>query len=674
MNLGFDFGSEGGGMLKPRCAINSAVGIGVAVLLIAMIGEGATISVGPGGNIQAAIDSAVDGDVVLVKSGVYRETLNIYKEIKLIGDDIGSGKPVIDGGRSEDGIRLFAENVTVRDFEVTNARIGIDVTSKNNTIIYNEVRDSWTGIALHSSANNLLKGNVVRDSWRGIYLKGSNENVVSENTVRDNRWSGIVIESSNENDITDNLIQSNYRGFEISDSGENTFIGNELTDNYHNDEPPSGSSKGLADIVGAPGVKTPAIDAVEASEAIEKVTEEHGETPPSGGNGSAEETASSSTEPLDEGGLNGAVSEVKDPKLDDDSLGPDGDEIDDLAPRDGIYLHEDDPSSRYLTSGPSMEKDEGTGASALEPEPISPEPSTSASGPDSAAESTAKSALERGGPRIAPIDELDPVEPDRDESVLRPAEEETATREPPEGADPMGELTEELHPIEPERDASAPATGESEVESPENETAGDATTGEDATRGKSSSGGWWKYELSRLLGNMTGGKKADLSPPSEMNLPEMAEAELEDLDLGTISFYSPKEMTVGASAKVEAAVAKDVQQELASGLRDRGVNEEEVAKLKVSVSSDLRGNSFRIQPIPMDPQASDGISRWSWEVTPLKSGLHDLTLEVHAVVELDDGVLFRRDYPPVERRVGVDLSMRNVVLYIVDRVTDLAES
>jgi parallel beta-helix repeat protein len=222
----------------------------VAILLLAGIGSAATISVGPGERIQSAIDDANDGDVILVQSGVYRENLNVNKQLTINGENTGGGKPVIDAGGDGNGISLNADEVTVQGLGVTNARIGIDVISSNNAIIGNEVKDSWTGIALRSSGGNLLKDNLARDSWRGIYLKDSADNDIFGNAVRDNRWSGIVFESSDNNLVKENVVRANYRGIELINSEENTFIDNELAENKYNDEPSSGvSTRDLEDIV-----------------------------------------------------------------------------------------------------------------------------------------------------------------------------------------------------------------------------------------------------------------------------------------------------------------------------------------------------------------------------------------------------------------------------------------
>ena len=48
--------------------------------------------------IQATINRAADGDRIVVKSGQYRENLNVTKNIVLIGLDTGNGKPVVDAG------------------------------------------------------------------------------------------------------------------------------------------------------------------------------------------------------------------------------------------------------------------------------------------------------------------------------------------------------------------------------------------------------------------------------------------------------------------------------------------------------------------------------------------------------------------------------------------------
>jgi len=45
------------------------------------------IIVDPGESIQSAIDKAKNGDVIYVKSGVYGESINVTKQVKLLGMD-----------------------------------------------------------------------------------------------------------------------------------------------------------------------------------------------------------------------------------------------------------------------------------------------------------------------------------------------------------------------------------------------------------------------------------------------------------------------------------------------------------------------------------------------------------------------------------------------------------
>lgn len=638
----------------------------VAVLLLASIGDGASISVGPGESIQSAIDDANDGDVILVQSGVYRENLNVDKQLTLEGEEAGGEKPVIDAGGDRNGITLTADNVTIQGFCVTDARIGIDVVSSNNAIIGNEVRDSWTGIALRSSSRNVLKDNLARDGWRGIYLKDSAGNSIIGNSVRDNKWSGIVLESSNGNLVKENLIRTNYRGIEKINSDENTFVDNELAMNKYNDEPRSvGSTRDLEDIVGEPSLETP-------SERIE--------TEPLGTIGAGTSQADGELPgEVHEDYLGGSVDETKPvesrmPEAEDTSLKikapldtDEGhlksiivDEIDEPVSEDAfsdIEYERDDPGEDLPVESSDKVIAE-TYAEIIEPETASQ--GSSATGPvaETASEVTYEEPLRRDDAESEPIEETLKTDGPESEPIEEAGHEESEKEVPAVGA-------EEDVPIE-EMNAQAVV----------NDTGG-FVEGDGAVRTKSSSGGWKIYELLKSLGDRMKGEGTDSQPVlPEMNFSEMVEMEVERLDLGTVSFYSPKDMTVGVSEKVEAAIAKDVQNELKGSLEGLGAPEAEVAKLNLSIRSDLEGDNFRIQPLDDEFPfaANEGIARWSWYVTPIKSGVQDLSLHVAVVVDLSDGSQVRKEYPAIERRTSVDLSFGRIVLYLAERVSDFTSA
>lgn len=660
--------------------IDSAIRIALVITATLGVGSAIVIPVGPGESIQSAIDASNEGDTILVKSGVYHENLNIDKRLTLKGEDT-DGMPEIDAGGDGDGITSNADEVTVRGFVVTNARTGIYVASRNNTIVENEVRDSWTGIYLLSSAGNILKENEVRDSWRGIYLKNSENNALYDNRIVGNRWSAIVLESSEGNFVSENLIHDNYRGFELINSDENMFKDNEMQNNKYNDEPISnGPEMDLIDIMGGPSAE-PLEPPSDEESRTELVSETEGAMAIGGETENGTEDGIAINEPRWEvsdedmviGSINATItaksrngtdpaepmteevqvvegSEIEYLTLDREEV-PfepiDGEKTNETVYEEDFVDVEYEGTGQFNASGKDLLLPQNSSQNAIEPvavdEGLSSGEESGVLAEDSVSEpvlvARVEDLLERDGIGTEQIDE-------------RPSDtpEETA--------------------LAVEADASLEETV---AEAAINDTSDEGFVyTEDSSMSKSNSGGWKIYEYLKSLGETTSDKEiaAPLEELKEMNISEMADMELERLDLGTIAFYSPKEMTVGVSQKVEAAVAKDVQRELAEGIRGHGVSETEVAQIKASIIADLEGDNFLILPLDDDEnsEVTEGISQWAWDVTPLKSGLWDLTLKVAVVVETSDGAEIRKDYPIQERRIGVDLSLRHIVLYLIDRV------
>lgn len=198
--------------------------------------QGATTTVDAGQSLQEAIEDASPGDVLEVKSGVYRENLNITKQLILLGVDTGGGMPVVDAGGAGDSIILYADGIILQGFVATNSghnlEAGIKIISDNNVVMNNEVRlNNGTGIfvSISSKNNSIINNNVSYNNKSGIFLWSSNESVISENIVSGNRWIGIrLMDSSSGNIIDNNVVHHNeMHGISIESSVNNSIIEND---------------------------------------------------------------------------------------------------------------------------------------------------------------------------------------------------------------------------------------------------------------------------------------------------------------------------------------------------------------------------------------------------------------------------------------------------------------
>jgi len=225
--------------------------------------------------IQWAVDNASARDTIIVRDGIYYESITVSKKLTIKSEN-GSENCIVNGTGSN-VFTLKADGIRIEGFTITGGKYGIHLRdSNNNTIINNIIRSNnvgmhiwnsnnnimsdniicsnkWNGIYLRDSNNNsILNNNISSNDYGGIYLKennnnsilnnnislnngfgidlcGSNNNIVSNNNICSNKWDGIILEDSNNNSISNNIISSNkWNGIRLSFSNENTIKNNEF--------------------------------------------------------------------------------------------------------------------------------------------------------------------------------------------------------------------------------------------------------------------------------------------------------------------------------------------------------------------------------------------------------------------------------------------------------------
>ena len=140
-------------------------------------------------------------------------------------------------GVSVDGT---SSNNTFSQNNLTNYAFGFYLHlngANSNSILENNVTQSFVGILLEGSSENLISKNNISDGTYGIYLGqffsdlGCNNNTILGNNIFSNSFVGIRIFSSSGNNLTGNTIYNNEAGIWLESSSNTTISGNTIDNN-----------------------------------------------------------------------------------------------------------------------------------------------------------------------------------------------------------------------------------------------------------------------------------------------------------------------------------------------------------------------------------------------------------------------------------------------------------
>jgi parallel beta-helix repeat protein len=194
------------------------VGAGVIPSTIGTIKEKIVLlNLGSRGYIQSLIDNASDGDTIYVPSGTYYENIIINKSISLIGEE--KNTTIIDGGRDEDVVCIFADLVNISKFTLQNGSNGIKIVygnSKNNINNNNIINNKESGITSDNAWDNVIINNHISNNGDGIKFVWAHNNTLAQNIICNNTNLNINLGECTENFIENNSISNSSYGMWMS--------------------------------------------------------------------------------------------------------------------------------------------------------------------------------------------------------------------------------------------------------------------------------------------------------------------------------------------------------------------------------------------------------------------------------------------------------------------------
>src|SRR5690606_21166071 len=94
------------------------------------------VYVSPGESIQAAVDNASQGDIIIVEPGKYNESIQIDQDnLTIISDSKVRSDTVITAENADSNVfKVVASNVTISGFSIVDSKCGIYLSSFQNCI------------------------------------------------------------------------------------------------------------------------------------------------------------------------------------------------------------------------------------------------------------------------------------------------------------------------------------------------------------------------------------------------------------------------------------------------------------------------------------------------------------------------------------------------------------
>jgi parallel beta-helix repeat protein len=185
--------------------------------------------------IQAAVNAANSGDLILVDAGTYTENVVVTKSVTLLGS---SQNQTIIEAPSLTAVDVKSNNVTISGFTIRGGSTGVNVSGYDSCRISNNTigpigygSSVGIGILLQSSHTNTIFSNVISLAPLGILLTRSNNNLIYDNVVTHISILGIGLQETKDNRISNNTITFNERGIFPESSNSTIFEGNTVFNN-----------------------------------------------------------------------------------------------------------------------------------------------------------------------------------------------------------------------------------------------------------------------------------------------------------------------------------------------------------------------------------------------------------------------------------------------------------
>jgi len=233
--------------------------------------------------VTEAIAAANPGDRILVRPGLYQESLVVDKPLEIIGD--GPLEDIEIRARDEDVLTFQASigrvaNLTLRQVSGSDKPLGVslrqgrldldgcDISGQSGSCVYiwggadprlrrnkihhgkehgvhiyndglgtledNEISgNGYSGVASRTGANPALRRNQIHDNTQdGVYVRDNGLGTLEDNEISGNGYSGVAIQVGGDPVLRRNQIHHNKEnGVLVSDHGHGTLEDNEISDN-----------------------------------------------------------------------------------------------------------------------------------------------------------------------------------------------------------------------------------------------------------------------------------------------------------------------------------------------------------------------------------------------------------------------------------------------------------